>query len=278
MRSASAWAPGNISCIFMICKGKTPSTSGSKGLGFTINKGATVNVNEAKKSEVSYNGKKVNFPTVDHVVSALTRKTIQVRIRSPLPLGAGFGMSGASALGTAYALNKLLELKKSKKELAMIAHCADVESGTGLGDVVNQFYGGFLAKLEPSYTFKVKDVGNAGRKVHCLFLSKISTKGIITDANKKETINKASEHALLDLKKIIKNKKNISFHSLIKISKTFAEQSGLLVEPRVKKIIDRIESEGGNASMIMLGNAVFSDVPFKGSNSFKISNKGGYVL
>ena len=62
---------------------------------------------------------------------------------SSLPLGYWFGISGASALATAYALNRLLKLKKSNKELAIIAHIAEVESKTGLGDVTNQYYWGF---------------------------------------------------------------------------------------------------------------------------------------
>ena len=44
------------------------------------------------------------------------------------------------------------------------------------------------------------------------------------------------------------------------------------------KTINEIEKNNGNASMIMLGNAVFSDKRFKDSIELKISNKGACLL
>ena len=55
MKSARAFAPGNISCIFVIRKGKSPAKSGSLGLGFTVNKGvfATIKkISNNKKSNI----------------------------------------------------------------------------------------------------------------------------------------------------------------------------------------------------------------------------------
>ena len=43
---------------------------------------------------------------------------------------------------------------------------------------------------------------------------------------------------------------------------------------KVIEIIKKIENKGGNASMIMLGNAVFSDSYFKGSKILIIKDKG----
>ena len=44
MASAKAFAPGNISCVFVIKKTKNPATSGSLGMGFTVNKGVTATI------------------------------------------------------------------------------------------------------------------------------------------------------------------------------------------------------------------------------------------
>jgi len=44
MNLAKAFAPGNISCIFVIKKNKNPARSGSLGLGFTVNKGVKVTI------------------------------------------------------------------------------------------------------------------------------------------------------------------------------------------------------------------------------------------
>ena len=43
-----------------------------------------------------------------------------------------------------------------KKELAVIAHTAEVEHKTGLGDVVNQFYGDFCLKQSPALILQSK--------------------------------------------------------------------------------------------------------------------------
>jgi pantoate kinase len=65
---------------------------------------------------------------------------------------------------------------------------------------------------------------------------------------------------------------------LIRISKEFAVKSTLLKDRRVKSLIEKIEKKGDNASMIMLGNAVYSDKPFKGCKKAKINNKGARLL
>jgi len=94
MKSAKAFAPGNISCIFVIRKTNNPAKSGSLGLGFTVNKGVVVtikklynikrfnkkrnnNFNNKKlknnniKNIIYYNNKKINLSTVNSVIVKL---------------------------------------------------------------------------------------------------------------------------------------------------------------------------------------------------------------
>lgn len=276
MKSVRAFAPGNISCIFVIKKVQSPAKSGSLGLGFTVNKGVIValkKINNNKKQNIIYfNNKKFNFPTVESVIEKLTDKKIIVGIKSDLPLGYGFGISGASALATAYALNKLLNLKKSKKKLALIAHIAEVENNTGLGDVVNQYYGGFLVKYESSYKFKINKIPIKNKKVYYKYFSSINTKKIISNGENKNKINNSGKKALNKIKKLNKNLKN-----LIRISKEFSVNSGLLKNKNIIEIINNVEKKNGNASMIMLGNAVFSNIKFKGSKELIIKDKGAYL-
>jgi pantothenate kinase (EC 2.7.1.33) len=66
-----------------------------------------------------------------------------------LPLGSGFGVSGALALGTALAANAVFDCGKTENELITLAHCAEVEAGTGLGDVVAQAHGGLPIRIDP---------------------------------------------------------------------------------------------------------------------------------
>ena len=254
-----------------------------------MNKGVTITIKKArngkhnkktfkknkKRNVIYFNSKKINFPTVDSTIEKLTDEKFIVDIRSELPWGTGFGMSGASALATAYAVNKLLMLKKPKRELAMVAHVSEVENLTGLGDVINQYYGGVLVKYRPSYMFKAEKLPIKNKEVYYRYFSRLDTKKIISDGKIKKRINKAGLKALGKIKKM---GKKADLENLIAISKDFAVESGLLKNRRIKGMIGNIERKKGNASMIMLGNAVFSDKKFKGIKKLIIKDRGACVL
>ena len=275
---SKAFAPANISCIFKIYEHKNPRWMGSYGVGFTLNEGVIVKVSRARRNEVIFNSNSINFPTVKSVIGKLTKEKIRVYIKSKLPLGCGFGLSGASTLATAYSLNNLLNLKKPKKELAIIAHIAEVENKTGLGDIVNQYYGGFCIKLKPSSHFVVKKLPLNNIEVYCKYFSKVSTKAIITNKKLKDKINNAATDTLSKIQQLLKANKNIQFKDIIKISKNFAVNSRLLKDKKTIETIENIKKEDGTASMIMLGNAVFSDKSFEGASKFKVSDKGACLL
>ncbi|MBI2655297.1 hypothetical protein HYX06_02635 [Candidatus Woesearchaeota archaeon] len=277
--ASKAFAPANISCIFRIYWNKNPRWMGSYGIGFTLNEGVIAEASKAKKNEVVFNNASIKFPTVISVIKKLTKGKIRVSIKSKLPLGCGFGLSGASALAAAYAINGLLKLKKSKKELAIIAHTSEAENKSGLGDVVNQHYGGFCLKLKPSSYFKVEKLPLNNMDVYCRHFSKIATKSIITSAKIRNKINNAADNSLNKIQNLTNyNKNKIEFKDIIKISKEFAVNSSLLKDKKTIETIKNIEKNGGNASMIMLGNSVFSDRKFKGSMKFEISDEGAHLL
>ncbi|MBI2653030.1 hypothetical protein HYX00_06195 [Candidatus Woesearchaeota archaeon] len=268
---AKAFAPANISCIFKIHSHKNPRWMGSYGVGFTLNEGVVVKAEKSERKEVAFNNTSINFPTVSGVIKKLTNDKIRICAKSKLPLGCGFGLSGASALATAYAINRLLKLKKTNKELAIVAHTAEVENKTGLGDVVNQFYGGFCLKLKPSSYFIVEKIPSNNVEVYCKYFSKINTKSVITNNKLKSKINNSASIALNKIKNLLNKNNNIKLNEIIKISKEFAVSSKLLKDKQTIQTIRNIEKNNGNASMIMLGNAVFSDKPFKGAFKLKIS-------
>lgn len=275
---ARAFAPANISCLFKIYNHKNPRWKGSYGMGFTVDKGVTVEVSKSTTTKIYFNKKAINFPPVLKVIKTLTKEKVKVDIISPLPLGCGFGLSGASVLATAYAINKLFLLNKSKKSLAVIAHTSEVESRTGLGDVVNQYYGGLLVKFKPSSYFIAQKLSFAKTPVYCAYFSKLSTKSIITNEEKMDIINKSGSNTLKKMQKLLNTNKKILFIDIIKLSKEFAITSGLLINNKTIETIKSIEEKGGHASMIMLGNAVFSNTPFKGAIKLEISNSEASIL
>lgn len=261
-----AFAPGNVSCIFRICRNRNPAKAHSLGVGFTVDKGVIVTAKKSKKTAIRLNNKKTGFPTVLSVIRKLTKQPVEINIRTQLPLGAGFGISGASALATSFALGRLFRLKKTKKQLALVAHIAEVENRTGLGDVNGQFNGGFLIKSKKGYPLKAERLPIKKQNIYYKVFGKIDTKKVITNKNKENKINKAADKAL----KEIKNKRNINLKDIISISKEFALKSNLL-NKRLSNIIKDIEKNNGKASMIMLGNSIFSTIPFKNCKRLKIS-------
>lgn len=277
-QKVKAFSPANISCVFKIHTDKNPRWAGSLGFGFTINEGVIAEVTKSDTTEILFNKKLINFPAVEKVINSLTKEKVKVDLTTPLPLGCGFGLSGACSLATAYAVDKLLGLKKSKKELATIAHIADVESKTGLGDVTNQYFGGMLVKFESSSHFVVKKLPFENTPVYCISFSKLETKSVLTDINLQKTINSSAQKALEKLKALLLQKDPVTFDKIIALSKEFVTESGLLKDEKTKTKIAEIEAQGGYASMIILGNAVFSNIPFQDATKFVISDKGAHLL
>ena len=277
MKAARAFAPGNISCVFKVVPNDDPAKMHSLGMGFTVNEGVTVTVRQDRATSVSFNGDEIDFPAVRTVVAKLTEKSLRVEIESPLPLGSGFGLSGASALAAAYALDALLTLGRPSKELAMAAHVAEVENLTGLGDVCAQFHGGCLAKLKPGDPLGAVPVPVDQQPIYYRCFGPIDTRSVIGSAERKARINRAAAAALARIRKLLEAKER-NFNVYIDVSKSFATDSGLLTDSDVQDAIQRIEEAGGHASMIMLGRAVFSTVPVDGAREIQLCKEKARVL
>ena len=265
---ARAYAPGNISCIFKVIPHADPARMHSLGMGFTVKEGVDVTVAESPETEVLFNGQRINFPTVRAVVNRLTENSntagIKVDISSPLPLGCGFGLSGAAALATAYALNAFLSLHKENEELAMIAHVAEVENRTGLGDVCSQYHGGCLVKLKEGSPLVADRLPIAEQPIYYRYFGPIQTSEVLGNREQTVRINRAADVALNVLQTLTNAESSDElFNACFTVSKQFSVESGLLRDARVIDTIADIEAAGGVASMIMLGNGVFSTHPFQ---------------
>lgn len=295
-----AFAPANISLIFQTFEHTNPRFKGSFGLGFTVNEGVYVTASKAKKTEIFFNDQKINLPTVENVIRKLLEKysssersesrsnikqkfstssnsNIKIDISSKLPLGCGFGISGAATLATAFAVNKLFTLNKSDKQLAILAHTAEVEEQTGLGDVINQFFGGFLLKTKPSSYFVVNKLPINNIPIYYKVFGEIKTKSIISNSKQLEKINKIGVLSLKQIENLIAQK-NASLPKILDISKEFAIKSGLLKQEELITMINKIEQQKGHATMIMLGNSLLSDMPFEGCKKLIISKNKACLL
>lgn len=277
MSIAKAFAPGNVSGVFKIIPDDDPAKMHSLGMGFTVSDGVTVTVSVADATDVRFNGEAIDFVTVRSVLARLTDVSLRVEIATELPLSGGFGLSGASSLATAFAVNELLDLGLDERALGMAAHIAEVENLTGLGDIAGQFNGGCLVKLVRGDPLAAIALPVPEQTVHYRYFSPINTRDVIGSPEARERINAAADEALAELARL-KDANENRFACYIRVAKRFSIDSGLLLDEDVKRTIRDCEQAGGNASMIMLGNAVFSDVPFTGAKKTRLAKRRVEVL
>jgi len=279
--SARAFAPANISLIFETYRGASIEETGSLGVGATLERGVVAEVRRLGKGKdvgadtvITVNGEVWDFPTARAVAASLAPEPVAIEITAAFPFGCGFGMSGASALAVAYAVNALFELGKTERELAMSAHVAEVEQSTGLGDVGGQFNGGLMMKTKRFDPLAVERISSEEIEVYVRVFGPILTSEVITSKKQLADINEAGSAAILSL---LENP-NPSFESLLRLSRIFAVGSGLLQSEKVCEAIAAAEKVGGAASMIMLGEAVVSSVPFPGAEPARIVTQGVHLL
>ena len=184
-----------------------------------------------------------------------------------MPIGCGFGASGAATLATALAANESLDLGRSREELVQAAHAAEVEAGTGLGDVFVQERGGIVV-----------GTGDGIRRVesdeHLEYASfgGIPTSDVLGDSAAMRRIREAGLRAFERLPA------DPSLPVLVGGSWTFARETGLVTE-RVGREVERVQEAGGEATMAMLGETVVATgVDGVLSNGTRVCSSGAHVL
>ncbi|MFB6134498.1 MAG: pantoate kinase [Halanaeroarchaeum sp.] len=244
-----AFVPGHVTGLFSIHRTDDPVTTGSRGAGVTLGAGVTVEVTKAAETSLELNGEPTDIDAVDRVLDAMD-VTGDVTATTALPLGSGFGVSGALALGTALAANATFDLSRSENELIREAHVAEVEAGTGLGDVVAQARGGVPLRLEPGAPpAGTLDGIPASGRVEYVDVGSLSTPAVLED--RPEAITAAGTQALATLRE------RPTLERFVSTSRSFAENAGLLTED-LRAILREVEAAGGTASMAMLGRTVFA--------------------
>ncbi len=260
-----AFVPGHITGLFRI-HDSAPDTlhCGSTGAGFSVSLGTTTSVRTEEGNslqvEVEYNGKRIDAPVTTTVVMTMAEQyeckfPVHIQHQSDLPIGVGFGASGAGALGTALALGKMMDPKMTPAKAAGFAHSAEVVNHTGLGDVIGQFEGGVEVRVLPGapgigrivhvpydHSMQVALAGGHGLK---------AKRAALVDAEWHERINRVAGDLIEEMKA------NPSILRFIDCSRRFADTTGLATE-RVRSTLKRLDSAGLDQSgMVMLGDSVF---------------------
>lgn len=247
--ASSAFVPGHITGFFTVHRTDDPLESGSRGAGLTLTDGVTVEVRPTEEPTVEIDGEPVDIESVTRVLDALDVDAA-VSVETDLPLGSGFGLSGGMALGTALAANEVFDLARTENELTSIAHRAEVEAGTGLGDVVAQARGGMPIRVEPGGpSFGELDGIPVAGRIECLTFGELSTPDILQE--RPGLITEAGSTALESLLE------RPTADRFMVASREFADSVGL-VTPAIDEVFETVDENGGTASMAMLGETVFA--------------------
>jgi len=270
----SIFAPSHITGFFEIFDHKEPLKKGSRGAGIALDKGVTTTVevtddrSQSNMIYIRFNGEEdaKNSTITTKVLELMERKfsinqllngkIIKIDHAVNVPIGAGFGISAACALGTALGIAKILDLNITFNKAASMAHLAEIEMQSGLGDVVAEVNGGITLRLREgapgiALTDKMMINPNDDLYVICKSLGGIETSEIIGDPHHKDRINRTGNNMLNELLK------NPVPETFLKLSKKFAVETELL-NSDVADIIKILEDETLGASMAMLGNTAFA--------------------
>ena len=246
---AQAFVPGHVTGFFTTHADTDPTRAGSQGGGIALSTGVTVTVHPAEAVEVTLDGTAIEVAAVERVLETL-QTPVAVRVTTDLPLASGFGVSGAMALGTALACNAAFDRRLSRNELVTIAHGAEVQAGTGLGDVVAQARGGVTMRLEPGGPHhNLLDAVPARGRVEYITLGDLSTADVLDEDT--DALDEAGEQALSTVVE------GPTMESFMRASRRFSRESGLLTEA-VREVITDVNEAGGQAAMAMLGETVFA--------------------
>jgi pantoate kinase len=252
---ATAFVPGHLTGFFSAHPDDDPAIAGSRGAGVTLSDGVEVHVERGARvgsdsATITLNGESVAVDAVAGVRDVLDALDAAVVAKTPLPLGAGFGVSGALALGVAYAVNAAYDRNRSENELVGVAHRAEVEAGTGLGDVVAQARGGLPIRLDPGDLDHGRlDAVPAAPRVEYVTFGSVSTEAVLSGDTSR--LSAAGERALVDLRA------EPTPARLVALSRRFAREADLLTD-RVADAVAGVRANGGDAAMAMLGDTAFA--------------------
>lgn len=256
MDEATAFVPGHVTGFSSTHRADDPTEAGERGGGIVVCDGVRVTVRPAEEGEhrVELNGDPVEFDAIPRVLRALRVPGARVEAETPLVPGSGFGVSGAVALGTALATNAAFERALSVNELVTVAHGAEVQAGTGLGDVVAQAHGGVPIRLEPGAPAhnRVDAIPARGRIEY--LRHEESPDGPLTESLPSREGDWRSVAGRRALSAVVGEP---TLPTFMRASRRFAREGDLLTD-ETRETIEAVNHVGGEAAVATHGPTVFA--------------------
>jgi len=253
-----AFCPGHVTCFFSPGRKEDPLESGSRGVGFVMDSGATAEVSERSDAriEIALNGEPSEACVTRFACGLLAPgRGFDITIENPLPLGQGFG---TSASGTVAAMMCIASIVGATDDDALrVSHISEVVNGGGLGDVCGMIPGtGFSVREKPGFPPHGKcsplDLVH-GKLTVAVVGPPISTASVINGS----TAQLISEVGASCIDRFMGNP---TMAMMFACSNQFSAAAGL-EGPHVKRAARLLSFRRYNWGMCMLGNSIFTDAP-----------------
>ena len=269
MREAKAFCPAHVTGFFKAhLEGdqKNSEDLGSMGAGFSIKQGVTTQVkistknNQESHFKISTQGYQSDKTDISEYVldeflklGEFSDKFFDITHEISIPVGYGLGSSSAVALSLSYALDQALETRLDKTKIGQIAHNAEVNCKTGLGDVLASYHGGFEVRIKPGAPGigDVKKIPTDKISILMICFSPISTNKFI-----KERLSQINGLGGKMVNRLLESKNYDHFQDM---SLEFANYVDVMT-PRMQKLVDEFTKNNLKCGIALFGETIFSMV------------------
>ncbi|MCV0430857.1 GHMP kinase [Nitrosopumilus sp.] len=272
---AKAFCPAHITGFFKahLDDGqKNLENLGSMGAGFSIKQGVTTKVkihtkeNQKSNFKIKTNGYQSDKTDVSEFVlneflklGEFSKYFFEIEHEISIPVGYGLGSSSAVALSLSYALDQALQTNLEKTIIGKIAHNAEVNCKTGLGDVLASYHGGFEIRVKPGAPGigHVEKILTEKISIIMICFSPISTNKFI-----KEQLSKINGLGGKMVNRLLESKDYYHFQDM---SLEFAKYVDVMT-PRMQKIVKELSKNEIKCGIALFGETIFSMIPQKEEN------------
>ena len=267
---ATAFCPAHITGFFKAHLDDNQNSLenfGSTGAGFSIKQGVTTRVkvdtkdNQESNFRITAKGYQSDKTDVSEFVlneflklGKFSNKFFDIEHEISIPVGYGLGSSGAVALSLSFALDQALETKLDKTTIGQIAHNAEVNCKTGLGDVLASFHGGFEIRVKPGAPGIgcVEKIFTNEISVIMICFSPISTNKFI-----KERLSQINGLGGKMVNRLLESKNYKHFQDMSLEFAKFVD----VITPRMQKLVNDLSKNNIKCGIAFFGETVFSMIP-----------------
>lgn len=258
---ATTFAPCHVTSFFVPnIQPREPQRTGSWGAGLCLGTGVVANVNADESDSTSITVKREGLAEDQEAraTNEALRLLLETHASSSLnvscvvhegaPLGQGFGISGASALASAFALARCLGVGRS--EALKAAHLSEVRNRSGLGDVTASFLGGAVVRTAPGLPpfGATQRLPAKGSVVVATTGPRLDTGTLLRDEAVLEQVSETGRSCMDAMGQ------RPSLETLFQLGARFANATGLVADETLRAV--EACQEGGVAMVAMLGNTV----------------------